>query len=171
MEDLADQIREDYLISVKKAIVDFVLKDHRELSVTGLDDEAKSSIYPPKDPHFTAVFKSSKAFCEEKEGRLIDADLFDELKIKIKDEKGGKEGFKNNQMFSFGELNVLLDIIYNFETKQWKNGITKSLLNETMWFFQPNTLPIYPVLNDLLGKTAWQQKQSCFMHNEIKPKI
>ena len=65
MEDLADQIREDYLISVKKAIVDFVLKDHRELSVTGLDEEAKSSIYPPKDPHFTAVFKSSKAFCEE----------------------------------------------------------------------------------------------------------
>ena len=65
MEDLADQIREDYLISVKKAIVDFVLKDHRELSVTGLDDEAKSSVYPPKVPHFTAVFKSSKAFCEE----------------------------------------------------------------------------------------------------------
>ena len=114
---------------------------------------------------------SCKAFCEEKDGHLIDADLFDELKIKIKDENGGKEGFKNNQMFSFGELNVLLDIIYNFETKQWKNGITKSLLNETMWFFQPNTLPIYPVLNDLLGKTAWLQKQSCCVHNEIKPKI
>ena len=34
IQDLSETIREDYLLSVKKAIVDFVLKDNRQLSVS-----------------------------------------------------------------------------------------------------------------------------------------
>ena len=34
IQDLSETIREDYQLSVKKAIVDFVLKDNRQLSVS-----------------------------------------------------------------------------------------------------------------------------------------
>ena len=63
MEDLSDEIQEIYLTSVKKAIVDFVLRDHREITVVGLEGEAKPPIYPPKNPQCTAAFNNASKFC------------------------------------------------------------------------------------------------------------
>ena len=83
------------------------------------------------------------------------------MEIKIQNgDKSKEDGYAPNQMFSFGERNVLLNIIYDFEKKQWKNGITKSVLDNTMWLTQYNSLPIYPNLNDLLGKITKQFNRS-----------
>ena len=83
------------------------------------------------------------------------------MEIKIQNGNKSKEdGYAPNQMFSFGERNVLLNIIYDFEKKQWKNGITKSVLDNTMWLTQYNSLPIYSNLNDLLGKITKQFNRS-----------
>ena len=103
---------------------------------------------------------SCKAFCSEKDGHLIDADLFSKMEIKIQDEERKEDGYAPIQMFNFGERNVLLNIIYDFEKKQWKNGITKSVLNNSIWLTQYNSLPIYPNLNDLLGKITKQFNRS-----------
>ena len=100
---------------------------------------------------------SCKTFCSEKDGRLIDADLFHELQIHIPDEDKNEEyRFPSNELVNFGERNVLLNIVYDFETKQWKNDVTKSVLDSAMWLTQYNSLPIYPILNDLLGKNTKQ---------------
>ena len=100
---------------------------------------------------------SCKAFCSEKDGRLIDSDLFYELETKIEDEdKSNEDVFSLNRVFNFGKRKVLLNIKYDFEKKQWQNGITKTVLDNTMWLIKNNSSPVYPILNDILGKTFKQ---------------
>ena len=48
------------ILILEKAIVDFVLKDHRELSVTGLDEDSKPSIYPQKIPNSQLFSKAPR---------------------------------------------------------------------------------------------------------------
>ena len=63
MEDLADQIREDYLISVKKSIVDFVLREQKDLQLVVDENQVKAPIYPPKNPVFVRNYNVAKEFC------------------------------------------------------------------------------------------------------------
>ena len=93
-----------------------------------------------------------KAFCNEHHGQLIDADLFDELKTEIEKEINDIE-FIDKPRSDSEEQNYLLDLNYDYETKLWTNGVTKSVFNQSLWLSRTNFTPVQPILKDLLGKS------------------
>ena len=90
-----------------------------------------------------------KHFCNEKHGKLIDGDLFDELKVTIDD-----TFFEHNlgiKTCNDAECSFLLNIKFDFEINKWVNCITGTIFEDTRWFNQDYILPNYPIMNDLIG--------------------
>ena len=93
-----------------------------------------------------------KNFCNEKHGKLIDGDLFDELKVTIDDTFFEYDlGIKTCSHTNDAECSFLLNIKFDFEINEWVNCITGTIFEDTRWYNQDNSLPNYPIMNDLLG--------------------
>ena len=96
-----------------------------------------------------------RKFCDDKHGKLIDGDLFDELNVSSEDtffdsDLDTKTCFHKHDV----ECSFLLNVKFDFATNQWINGITGSIFEETKWSVQENSIPNYPLMNDLLGNDS-----------------
>ena len=90
-------------------------------------------------------------FCDNKHGKLVDGDLFDELPVKIDDTHFQSEFGVETCFYMNAKCSFFLNVKFNFKTKQWINGLTGTVFEGTKWFSQYSNMPKYPLMNDLLG--------------------
>ena len=90
-------------------------------------------------------------FCDNKHGKLVDGDLFDELPVKIDDTHFESEFGVETCFYMNAKCSFFLNVKFNFKTKQWINGLTGTVFEGTKWFSQHSNMPKYPLMNDLLG--------------------
>ena len=111
-----------------------------------------------EDPPVLSL-SACNTFCDDMHGTLIDGDLFDELEQKIDETFFEYEfGVKTCSHMKEKECSFLLNLNFDFEAQQWKNGITGTVFEDTRWFFQKNNSPNYPIMNDFLGNDIENEK-------------
>ena len=79
------------------------------------------------------------AYCDYKNAKMVDADVVIQWKI-------------NFLEYSYAELYLHLNVIFDFSQKTWINKISGVELDKNLWFKKDKIFPNYPIMNDLLGK-------------------
>ena len=79
------------------------------------------------------------AFCDYKNAKMVDANFVEQSK------------FYFTKNFHTG-MYINLNVQFDFGQNKWINGISKTELDDNLWFRKAKKFPIYPIMNDLLGK-------------------